>query len=134
MAEKTLRLSEEKFTKAFADNPAAIALTNLEDGLFLGGDDTWVSLSGYSRDEVIGHSARTMHIWPTAEAADRFVLELRKKGYLYGWEQEFYKKSGEVYITQLSAKILTVHGKNKSFRRCWTSQSESRLIRNEGDC
>jgi len=82
-------------------------------GLFLDVNDTWLALNGYSRDEVIGHSARTMHIWPIAEAADRFVLELREKGYLYGWEQEFYKKSGDVYIAKLSAKILTVHGEKQ---------------------
>ncbi len=112
-AEEALRFSDEKFAKAFADNPAAITLTNLEDGLFLDVNDTWLALTGYSRDEVIGHSARTMHIWPNAEAAERFVLELWEKGYLYGWEQEFYKKSGDVYIAKLSAKILAVHGEKR---------------------
>jgi len=112
-ATEALHFSEERFAKAFANNPAAIALTNLEDGLFLDVNDTWLALNGYSRDEVISHSARTMHIWPIAEAADRFVLELRERGYLYGWEQEFYKKSGDVYIAKLSAKILTVHGEKQ---------------------
>jgi len=113
LAEKALRFSEEKFAKAFADNPAATALTNLEDGRFLDVNDTWVALNGYSRDEVIGHSARPINIWPTVEVADRFVQELREKGYLHGWEQKFYKKSGDVYIAQLSAKILKVHGKKQ---------------------
>ncbi len=113
LAEKALRFSEEKFAKAFADNPAAIALTNLEAGRFLDVNDTWVALNGYSRDEVIGHSARTINIWPTVEATDRFVQELREEGYLHGWEQKFYKKSGDVYIAQLSAKILKVHGKKQ---------------------
>lgn len=108
--QEALRLSEEKFSIAFANNPAAIALTRLEDGLFLDVNDTWVALNGYSRDEAIGHSARTMNIWPTDEAASRFVKELREKGFLSGWEQEFYKKSGDPYIAQLSAQILTIGG------------------------
>src|SRR5271157_3870861 len=78
--EMALILSEEKFTKAFATNPAAIALTTLEDGLFLDVNDAWVSLNGYSRDEVIGQWARKLPIWPTAEAANRFMRELREKG------------------------------------------------------
>lgn len=108
--EEVLRLSEEKFSIAFANNPAAISLTHLEDGLVLDVNDTWVALNGYSRDESIGHSARTMNIWPTDEAASRFVQELREKGSLSGWEQEFYKKSGESYLAQLTAQILTIGG------------------------
>ena len=107
-AEEALRLSEEKFVVSFANNPAAIALTRLEDGLFLDVNDTWVALNGYSREETIGRYARTMRIWPTTEASTRFVQELKEKGSLRGWEQEFLKKSGEVFVAQLSAQILTL--------------------------
>ena len=108
--EEALRLSEEKFAAAFANNPAAIALTGLEDGLFLDVNDTWVAMNGYSREEAIGHSARQLHIWPTDEAAKRFVGELTQKGILHGREQEFLKKSGELFIAQLSAQVLDIRG------------------------
>jgi len=107
-AEEALRLSEEKFSLAFANNPAAIAMSRLEDGLFLDVNETWVAVTGYGRDEAIGRSARQLPIWPTAEAAARFVQELREKGVVRGWEQDFRKKSGEVFVTQLSAQSLTV--------------------------
>jgi PAS domain S-box-containing protein len=110
LAEERLRLSEEKFAKAFAGNPAAIVLTRLEDGVLLDVNDTWVALIGYSREEAIGRSVREMNIWPTPEAVARFVGELREKGSLRGWEQEFLKKSGEVFVAELSAQILTVSG------------------------
>ncbi len=109
-AEEELRLSEEKFATAFAANPAAIAMTRLEDGVFLEVTDTWLAMNGYERVEIIGRSARKLPIWPTAEAAARFVRELREKGAIRGWEQEFLRKSGEVFTTQLSAQILTVRG------------------------
>ena len=111
-AEMALILSEEKFTAAFATNPAAIALTRLEDGLFLDVNDAWVSLNGCSRDDVIGKSARKLPIWPTAEAANLFLRELREKGALRGWEQKFRNKSGEVYVAQLSAQVITIHGES----------------------
>ena len=104
--EETLRLSEEKFAKAFANNPAAVAMTRLEDGIFLEVNDTWEKLVGYSREEMIGQSARRMNIYPTPEAAERFVRELREKGSLRGWEQKLLKKSGEVFIAELSAEVL----------------------------
>jgi len=110
-AEEALRLSEEKFALAFANNSAAIALTRLEDGLFLEVNDTWLAMNGfYSRDEVIGLSARELHIWPTTEATNHFVQALRKHGSLRGWEQEFFRKSGEIYVAQLSATVLSVSG------------------------
>jgi PAS domain S-box-containing protein len=111
-AEEAVRLSEQKFSAAFANNPAAITLSRLEDGIFLDVNDTWVALTGYRRDEAIGLSAQIPPIWPTVEAAARFVQELREEGSLHGWEQEFQKKSGEIFVAQLSAQLLAVQGEN----------------------
>jgi PAS domain S-box-containing protein len=108
--EAALRISEEKFAKAFSNNPAAVALTRFEDGLFLDVNHTWEKLMGYSRNEVIGQSARKLPIWPTADAAKRFVQELQDKGSLHGWEQEFLKRSGETFFAVLSAQVLTIQG------------------------
>jgi PAS domain S-box-containing protein len=108
LAEEALRLSEQKFALAFAGNPAAIALSRLDDGLFLDVNETWVALTGYSRKEAIGHAARQMRIWPSAASASRFVEELKAKGALRGWEQEFLNKSGDVYVAELSAQVLTI--------------------------
>ena len=107
-AVEALRLSEEKFAVAFANNPAAIALTRLDNGVFLEVNDTWLAMNGYCREEVIGHSARDFPIWPTPEDRTRFVQELREKGPLHGREQEFLRRSGDVFVAQLSAQILTV--------------------------
>ena len=111
-ADEALLVSEQKFATAFANNPAAIALTRLDDGVFLDVNDTWVRLNGYTRDEVIDRCARTMPIWPTPEAAARFVMELRREGRLVGWEQEFRKKSGELFLAELSAQVLSVGGQD----------------------
>ncbi len=110
LAEEALSLSEEKFARAFASNPAAVAMTRLEDGRFLEVNDTWVAMNGYSREEVIGRPAGTLSIWPTAEARALFIRELREKGAVRGWEEEFRRKSGERFVAQLSAQVLTVRG------------------------
>jgi PAS domain S-box-containing protein len=102
------RVAQELFTTAFANNPAGIALTLLDAGTVLDVNETWTAMTGYSREEVLGQSAR--HIWPTAEAARRFVAELKDKGRLRLWEQEFRHKSGGTYVTQISAQVLDLHG------------------------
>lgn len=105
-SEEKLRLSEEKFAKAFANNPAAIAITRFKEGTFLDVNDTWIELVGHSREEAIGKSARLMKIWPSEDSARRFVEELRHNGSLRGWEQQFLNKAGEVFVVQLSAQVL----------------------------
>jgi PAS domain S-box-containing protein len=69
-----------------------------------------VALTGFSREEAIGRSARTMGVWPSAEAAARFICELRGQGMVRGWQQELRKKSGEVYLAELSAQTMTLDG------------------------
>jgi PAS domain S-box-containing protein len=108
--EGALRLSEEKFAKAFANNQAAVSINRLTDGVFLEVNDTCVELSGYSREEMIGHSSRRM-MWPTRDACARCLRKLREKGSVRGWEQEFLRKSGEVIVTELSAQIWILNGK-----------------------
>jgi len=109
-AEETLQLSEKKFALAFARNPAAIALTRLDDGLFYEVNETWIELCGFSREEAIGRSARSMNIWPSSDASKRFVEELRKNGQVQWSEQRFFNKSGGMFVAQLSAQVLTVQG------------------------
>lgn len=109
-AEVALLRTEEKFAIAFANNPAAIALTSLENGRFVDVNRSWEAMLGYQRDEVIGRSARAMHIWPSPDSAARFVACLQAEGTLRDWEQNFLRRSGEVFTAQLSAQVLTVQG------------------------
>ncbi|MBU5638546.1 PAS domain S-box protein [Geomonas sp. Red69] len=107
-AEEALLKSEEKFSRAFSGNPAAIALSRFEDGVFLDVNETWEALTGYSRAEAIGMSGR--HIWPDPEAVQRFLAQLRSTGTLRGWEQQFLRRNGETFVAQLSSQLLSVGG------------------------
>ena len=106
--DEALRLSEEKFAKAFATNPAAVAITRLKDGLFLDVNETWQAMLGHTRDEVIGRR------WGTLRSGrqrgwDRFASELRERGSLHGWEQTLLRKSGERLATLLFRKHQKAH-------------------------
>jgi PAS domain S-box-containing protein len=109
--EEALRLSEQKFAKAFASNLAGLALTRLADGTFLEVNDTWLKLFGYRREEVIGRSVQQeLRIWRRLEDRAPFVQELREKGSLREWELELVRKSGEVFVGQASVQVLSVQG------------------------
>ncbi|MCL2648175.1 MAG: GAF domain-containing protein [Phycisphaerales bacterium] len=110
-AEEALQLSEEKFSKAFDGNPAAIALLRFENSLFLDVNNTWLALFDYRREEIIGQLISDLHMWPASSSRrEDCFQELDKKGSVTGWEQAFHKKNGDVFISQLSAQVLNIHG------------------------
>ncbi len=107
--EEALRISEEKFAKAFAINPAAISLTRLEDGCVLEVNQSWENLFGFSREEIIGRSTRELGVWPDKASINRFVNTLRESSSLHAWEQKFKSATGHDFVAELSAQILTIN-------------------------
>lgn len=103
-AEEALRTSEATFTRVFADNPAAIVVTELATGKVVEVNDTWLDWFGFSRDEIVGRSAR--HLWPAEGSGEAFVRELREVPLIRGREQAFRKKNGELFVTEFSSRRL----------------------------
>jgi PAS domain S-box-containing protein len=109
-AEAALKASEEKFARAFSANPAAIALARLDDMVFVDVNDTLVSLSGYSREEMIGHSVFELDMWPSLVNAELLKNKLVTAGSIRGIEQAFRTKTGELVATNLSAQYIEING------------------------
>ena len=122
-AEEALRLSEEKFAKAFATNPAAICITCIEDGRMIEVNETWEALLGYRREEVIGRSSMDLRMWVSPEDRDRCINAFREKGSLRDWEQTYLRRSGEPFVALGSAERLTVAGQDLVLW-CWLDISE----------
>jgi PAS domain S-box-containing protein len=130
-AEERLRLSEEKLSKAFATNPAAIVITRLADGVFLDANDAFAEMFGYSREEVIGASAA--RFWPTLGDRTRRVQELLQNGFYRSQEQIMLRRSGEPFAVLGSAALLNVAGEQLIISN-WLDiserkKAESRLTR-----
>jgi PAS domain S-box-containing protein len=101
-----LSRSEEKFSVAFHASPDAIAISNIEDGKFIEVNDSFLSLTGYSREEIIGKSAVEVQIWANLEDRDRLMKLLLEEGKVRHQEYEFRIKSGEIRVGLLSAQII----------------------------
>ncbi len=109
-AEETLRQSEEKFARAFASNPAALAMTRLEDGVIMDVNGTWETTFGYTRDKAIGHTTLELGFWRAPEDRQRLIEELRTHGKVRNLEERVAKRSGEPFVALASAEILNVGG------------------------
>src|SRR5215831_15545777 len=56
-AEATLRETEERFSKAFRASPDSLVISRVADGMIIEVNESFISMTGYSRDELVGHSA-----------------------------------------------------------------------------
>jgi len=61
-AEKLIK-SEERFSKIFRVNPAAIVISRLSDFQIIDVNESYIKLFGYSRSELIGHDAFELGIY-----------------------------------------------------------------------
>ena len=107
-AESALRESEEKFSKAFRSSPDAISITTLTDGRYIEVNDSFCSLFGYSRLEVIGHTASELNLWVNSDEPTRLMQLLREQGVVRNLEVDFCTRSGEVRTGLLSAEIIDI--------------------------
>src|SRR5688572_24026284 len=77
LAHLVQRSSDERFAKAFHANPQPMWLTMLETGFFVDVNESFLAMSGYTRDEVIGHTSLDLGMWETPDARPEFVKQMR---------------------------------------------------------
>ena len=105
-AEESLRVSEEKFSKAFHLGPDAITITSAEDGRYIEVNDNFLRLTGYTREELIGRASLELGIWANPKDRQQAVALLKRSGEFRDLEIRIAIKSGEVRTVQMSAHTI----------------------------
>lgn len=106
--EMALRASEERFHKAF--DTASIALAILkEDTLQLTDvNDSFQTLAGYTREQLIGKSPAEMNLAETPAAFDRIIRILREGHRVHNLEMSVRRANGQIRQTLISVVPLTL--------------------------
>jgi len=104
---ETYRQAEEIFYKSFHLSPDAISITRLSDGLFLEVNESFIQLTGYNRDELIGRTVNDVHLWFVPEEREKIIAELRKGEKSYK-EATYRIKGGELAEGQINARAITI--------------------------
>jgi PAS domain S-box-containing protein len=108
--EEALRESEERFSKAFHASPDMMAIVNLKDGKYVEVNDSFVLFTGYTREELVGHSNDEFDMWVDPQERDRMTRLLGERGRIRHEEYHFRTKSREIRTWLCSADIINIGG------------------------
>lgn len=126
--EEALRLSEERFSKAFNACPLLMSISNLEDGLLIDVNDGFCRFLGYERQDILGRHSLEIGFWESP--VDRFFIRqiIMEEGSVHEREVKFRKKNGEVRYGIFSGELIKVNGE-----RCLLSVITDITDRREAD-
>jgi len=109
-AEEALRMSEEKFAKAFNHSPLWVVITTLDEGRYLEVNDTFLHETGYTREEVIGRTSNELGLRLSPREREDLVRLIREKGSVRNLDVKRRVRSGEIRDMLLSAEMLPMSG------------------------
>ncbi len=108
--EQALQQSEDKFRLAFESSPDAININRLDDGLYVDINQGFSTLTGFTREDVIGRTSLEINIWHNSADRERLVQCLRRRGYCENLEAPFRRKDGSLTTALMSARMLMLGG------------------------
>ncbi len=107
---EALKLSEERFSKAFYATPDALNISRLSDYVHVAVNPGFTALTGYSEQEVVGRSAREINLWADRADRERMVQQLREKGTVDNLEAQFRSKDGTLRWAVMNSRIIHIAG------------------------
>ncbi|MCK6394709.1 response regulator [Zoogloea sp.] len=102
--------SEQRYRTAFQTTLDAVAITTLADGVYIDVNQAFVDITGYARDEIIGHSSLELGIWANPEDRKAFSEKLRNSQTRLQLEARFRKKGGEIFWGTFSVSPMMING------------------------
>lgn len=109
-AEVSLKASEQRFSKAFMSNPAAMAISSLKDGRIFNINESYEKLMGYSTEDFKSKSVYELKLYEDNIQREEIISELNEKGFLKDKRINFYTKNGRLINTILSMERLELEG------------------------
>jgi len=107
-AEEALKRNEEKFTKAFISNPNGIILSEKETGRIIEVNDSFLEMTGYLKNELIGKSSLEMHLFNDPDDREKMLEYLKRDGRLRNYKLKINDRSGREYSVLVAVETLQI--------------------------
>lgn len=109
LTEKELRLSEERFSRAFRTSPNMMSISYLDDGAIIDVSDVFLKAVGYPRENVIGKKITELGFWLNPSMRDDIILDMDENMGVRNKEIIFRDKSGGLRNGLFSAEIIEIN-------------------------
>jgi PAS domain S-box-containing protein len=104
--ELALKESEERFRVAFDTSPNPTAISKIDSGIIIDVNAGFSRFSGYRKEDVVGKSARDIHIWANPDDRDKLVALIRNAGEVKNMEADFRDRDGRIKTGLVSATVI----------------------------
>lgn len=109
--EKELNLSEHKFAKVFNVSPYMMVISRVSDNVICEANQAFLQTIGYTREEVIGRTAKELKLWTNQEQRKKIINMLHKQGSVRDEKVYFNLKSSDLCHLFLSGDVIELEGK-----------------------
>ena len=117
-AERALQESQMRFTVAFRRAPSMLVVTDFESGRILEVNESFSQLTGWSADEVVGHTLASLDAWQNERDQAKFLEAISRHGSVQNAELALRTKAGRCVSNLVSAELIEIGG-----RMCLLSQA-----------
>lgn len=107
-AETALRISEERFSKAFRTSPIPKAIQTLKEERYVDVNDSFLKMTGFSREEVVGHTSGELKLWVDPDMRPKILKQLQRDKSVRDMECQIRAKSGERREALMSVELFNL--------------------------
>ncbi|HSG45059.1 MAG TPA: PAS domain S-box protein, partial [Anaerolineales bacterium] len=108
LADDALKLSEEKFSRAFDTTPVLMTIED-EDSRFIDANQAFTDTFGLTRKDVIGKTASELEIAYDQDDLQTLRDMYKKEGFIKDFEIRFLRRNGEMGTALLSSESYYVN-------------------------
>lgn len=101
----------QKFNKIFDNNPALMAISSVPDGLFTEVNQAFINKLGYSKEDLVGRTARDLNLFTEPEKQEMLKAELAETGRIRGREMKVRTAAGELIDGLFSGEVIDSQSK-----------------------
>jgi PAS domain S-box-containing protein len=110
-SQEALLASERKFSAAFNQSPLPMIITSLEDRLVTEVNESFVRLSGHTREEAVGRTSDELRLLAEWEQRDEGLKAIRGGDRVYRFEARFLTKSGEERTGMITSSVVEINSR-----------------------
>lgn len=96
IAERELQEREKILSTVFQLVPETLTITKLESGQYLDVNRNWEPLSGYTRNEAIGHTSAELNLWADPQQRTDLIARINNDGEVRDVQVAFRHKDGHI--------------------------------------